>query len=158
MEIGWIGTGIMGAPMALRLVSAGNRVRAFNRTAEKARALASEGGHDVIVAADAASAVASAEVVFIMVPDTPDVEATVAKIEPALKKGQLVIDMSTISPRAERSIAADGNELARLDCVAGNHALRDYYEHAGYRFVGFESFPDLEWATETALYEKPIQG
>ena len=41
-----------------------------------------------------------------MVPDTPDVEATVAKIEPALVAGQLVVDMSTISPMAERAIAS----------------------------------------------------
>jgi 3-hydroxyisobutyrate dehydrogenase-like beta-hydroxyacid dehydrogenase len=106
MEIGWIGTGIMGAPMALRLLRAGNRVRVFNRTPEKARALATDGAHDLVVAADAPAAVLGAEVVFIMVPDTPDVEATVAKIEPALKAGQLVIDMSTISPRAEQTIAA----------------------------------------------------
>ena len=111
MEIAWIGTGIMGAPMALRLLRAGNRVRVFNRTPEKARALASDGAHDLIVAADAPAAVTSAEVVFIMVPDTPDVEATVAKIEPALKAGQLVIDMSTISPRAERTIAARLKQL-----------------------------------------------
>ncbi len=112
MEIAWIGTGIMGAPMALRLVRAGNRVRVFNRTPEKARALASDGARDLrdlrdlIVAADPAAAVEGAEVVFIMVPDTPDVEGVVAKIEPALRAGQLVIDMSTISPRAERTIAA----------------------------------------------------
>jgi 3-hydroxyisobutyrate dehydrogenase-like beta-hydroxyacid dehydrogenase len=40
------------------------------------------------------------------VPDTPDVEATVAKLEPALKAGQLVVDMSTVAPAAERAIAA----------------------------------------------------
>jgi len=89
--------------MARRLIGGGHRVRVFNRSAEKARALASDGA---IVAADAAACVAGAAVVFIMVPDTPDVEATVARIEPALKAGQLVADMSTISPAAERAIAA----------------------------------------------------
>ena len=103
MEIGWIGTGIMGAPMARRLLLAGNRVRVFNRSADKSRALAADGA---IVAADAAACVTGADVVFIMVPDTPDVEASVAKIEPALKPGQLVVDMSTVSPMAERRIAA----------------------------------------------------
>ena len=102
MEIAWIGTGIMGAPMARRLLGGHHRVRVFNRSPEKARALAADGA---IVAADAAACVAGAEVVFIMVPDTPDVEATVAKIEPALKAGQLVVDMSTVSPAAERAIA-----------------------------------------------------
>src|SRR5271170_8063668 len=41
-----------------------------------------------------------------MVPDTPDVATTVAKFEPLLKAGQLVVDMSTVSPAAERAIAA----------------------------------------------------
>src|ERR1700730_9529056 len=103
MEIAWIGTGIMGAPMARRLINGGHRVRVFNRSPEKARALAADGA---AVAADPAACVAGADVVFIMLPDTPDVEATVAKIEPALKAGQLVVDMSTISPAAERTIAA----------------------------------------------------
>lgn len=103
MEIGWIGTGIMGAPMARRLIGGGHRLRVFNRSIEKARTLAADGAS---VATDVAGCVAGAEVVFIMVPDTPDVEATVAKIEPALKAGQLVVDMSTVSPAAERAIAA----------------------------------------------------
>jgi 3-hydroxyisobutyrate dehydrogenase len=103
MEIGWIGTGIMGAPMARRLIGGGHHLRVFNRSPEKARALATDGA---TVAADASECVARAEVVFIMVPDTPDVEATVAKIEPALKRGQLVVDMSTISPAVERAIAS----------------------------------------------------
>ena len=103
MEIGWIGTGIMGAPMARRLIGGGHRVHVFNRTPEKARAMVADGAS---VAADAAACAAGAEVVFIMVPDTPDVEATVAKIEPALKSGQMVVDMSTVAPAAERAIAA----------------------------------------------------
>ena len=103
MEIGWIGTGIMGAPMARRLIGGGHRVRVFNRTPERARAMVADGAS---VASDAAACAAGAEVVFIMVPDTPDVEATVAKIEPALKAGQLVVDMSTVAPAAERAIAA----------------------------------------------------
>jgi 2-hydroxy-3-oxopropionate reductase len=103
MEIAWIGTGIMGAPMARRLIGGGHRVRVFNRSAEKARALAADGA---TVAPDAAACVAGADAVFIMVPDTPDVEATVAKLEPALKAGQLVVDMSTVAPAAERAIAA----------------------------------------------------
>jgi 3-hydroxyisobutyrate dehydrogenase len=103
MEVGWIGTGIMGAPMVRRLIGGGHRVRVFNRSPEKARALEADGA---IVAPDAPACVAGAEVVFIMVPDTPDVEATVAKIEPALKAGQVVVDMSTIAPAAERATAA----------------------------------------------------
>ena len=104
MEIAWIGTGIMGAPMARNLMHTGHRLRLYNRTAKRAAALAAEGS-EVIVAADPTAAVGGAEAVFIMVPDTPDVESVVARIGPALRKGQLVIDMSTIAPAAERAIA-----------------------------------------------------
>ena len=126
MEIGWIGTGIMGAPMARRLIGGGNRVRVFNRSAEKARALAADGA---TVVADAAACVAGAEVVFIMVPDTPDVEATVAKIEAVLKPGQIVIDMSTIAPAAERAISArlkaKGVEYLDAPVSGGDVGARD---------------------------------
>lgn len=103
MRIGWIGTGIMGAPMVRRLLPGGHQVTVHNRTPEKARPLASDGAQ---VASEAAQAASGAEVVFIMVPDTPDVEATIEAIEPALNSGQLVIDMSTIAPQAERAIAS----------------------------------------------------
>ena len=126
MEIGWIGTGIMGAPMARRLIGGGNRVRVFNRSAEKARALAADGA---TVVADAAACVAGAEVVFIMVPDTPDVEATVAKIEAVLKPGQIVIDMSTIAPAAEHAISArlkaKGVEYLDAPVSGGDVGARD---------------------------------
>jgi 3-hydroxyisobutyrate dehydrogenase-like beta-hydroxyacid dehydrogenase len=102
MEITWIGTGIMGAPMARRLLAAGHHMKVYNRSPEKARALTTDGA---IVCPDPAEAAAGAEAVFIMVPDTPDVEAVAARIEPALKPGTLVIDMSTIAPAAERAIA-----------------------------------------------------
>ena len=126
MEIGWIGTGIMGAPMARRLIGGGNRLRVFNRSAEKARALAADGA---TLAADAAACAAGAEVVFIMVPDTPDVEATVAKVEPVLKPGQIVIDMSTVAPSAERAISArlktKGVEYLDAPVSGGDVGARD---------------------------------
>jgi 3-hydroxyisobutyrate dehydrogenase-like beta-hydroxyacid dehydrogenase len=98
----------MGAPMARRLLKAGHRLRVYNRTLERARILAADGA---VVASEPAQAIAGAEAVFIMVPDTPDVEATIARIEPALKAGQLVIDMSTVSPHAERALAARLSKL-----------------------------------------------
>jgi 3-hydroxyisobutyrate dehydrogenase len=102
MEIAWIGTGIMGAPMARRLIRGGHQARVFNRTPAKARALAADGAQ---VAGDPAEAARRAEVIFIMVPDTPDVAAVAAAIEPVLESGQLVIDVSTVSPEGERAIA-----------------------------------------------------
>ena len=57
---------------------------------------------------------------------------------------------------AEGSIAEAGHRRARLDCVQSNQPLRAYYGHAGYRFVGTKTFPDLAWADDTALYEKEL--
>jgi 3-hydroxyisobutyrate dehydrogenase len=102
MEIAWIGTGIMGAQMARRLLKAGHGVRVFNRTPERARPLADDGA---VLAPDATAAAAGAELIFIMVPDTPDVEKVIVKIEPSLTRGQVVLDMSTIAPEAERRTA-----------------------------------------------------
>jgi 3-hydroxyisobutyrate dehydrogenase len=108
MQIAWIGAGIMGAPMARRLLTAEHNVTVYNRSPQKAQRLAADGA---MVAADPAHAVANAEIIFIMVPDTPDVEATISRIKPSLKKGQLVIDMSTISPHSERATAAQLHEI-----------------------------------------------
>ncbi len=102
MEIAWIGTGIMGAPMARRLLRAGNRVTVFNRSPQKARALQSDGA---IVADSAAQAAGAAEVIITMLPDTPDVEQMAAQIAPAVEAGRMVIDMSTIAPAGARRIA-----------------------------------------------------
>jgi 3-hydroxyisobutyrate dehydrogenase len=102
MEIAWIGTGIMGAPMARRLLKAGHHLRVFNRSPDKTRPLADDGAQ---VAADAAAAATGAQIIFIMVPDTPDVEGVIGKIQPSLTRAQLVLDMSTIAPEAERRIA-----------------------------------------------------
>lgn len=92
----------MGAPMARRLARAGHRMHVYNRSPEKARALAADG---LNVAASASDAASRAETIFIMVSDTPDVEAVIAQIEPSLGRERLVIDMSTIAPAVERRIA-----------------------------------------------------
>ena len=92
----------MGAPMARRLLRAGHRVTVFNRTRARAQALAGDGA---VVADNPADAVRGAEVVFTMVPDTPDVEDVVEQMAPALEAGRMLIDMSTIAPAGARRIA-----------------------------------------------------
>jgi GNAT superfamily N-acetyltransferase len=59
---------------------------------------------------------------------------------------------------AEDFIVDSGRHLARLDCVKTNWLLRSYYEHAGYALVGYKDLPEVEWAFEAALYEKPLKG
>jgi 2-hydroxy-3-oxopropionate reductase len=79
--------------------------------------------------ADAAACAAGAELVFIMVPDTPDVGATIAKVERVLKAGQIVVDMSTVAPAAERAIAtrlkAKGVEYLDAPVSGGDVGARD---------------------------------
>jgi protein-tyrosine phosphatase len=56
---------------------------------------------------------------------------------------------------AEDCVAAAGLSVVRLDCVAANRRLRDYYESAGFRWVRDERFPkELAMARTTSLYEK----
>lgn len=57
---------------------------------------------------------------------------------------------------AERHIDNHARPLARLDCVRTNHRLRHYYEDLGYQLVGFKDFPHIDWALETALYQKSL--
>jgi len=103
VDIAWIGTGIMGAPMARRLIRAGHRVRLFNRSLHKAAALVADGAEVALGPTEAAHGVSA---IFLMLPDTPDVEQVVASIEPVLEAGQMVVDMSTIAPAAERALSA----------------------------------------------------
>jgi 3-hydroxyisobutyrate dehydrogenase len=78
LTVAVLGTGIMGAPMARNLASAGLEVRAWNRTAEKARPLAE---HGIAVAEDVAEAVGGADVALTMLADA---DATLAVGERAL--------------------------------------------------------------------------
>jgi 3-hydroxyisobutyrate dehydrogenase-like beta-hydroxyacid dehydrogenase len=103
VDIAWIGTGIMGAPMARRLMRAGHRLRVYNRSPEKAAPLGREGAE---VASTAAEAARGASAICLMLPDTPDVEQVVRAVEPVLEAGQCVIDMSTIAPAAARALSA----------------------------------------------------
>jgi ribosomal protein S18 acetylase RimI-like enzyme len=57
---------------------------------------------------------------------------------------------------SESHIRSMGGQLARLDCVRTNERLRRYYEAAGYQRVGYRDFPEIDWANEVALYERPL--
>ena len=106
MKIGFIGLGTMGAPMAKNLLTAGFDVTVHNRTRDKEEALAEAGAQR---AASPKEAATGADVVITNVSDTPDVEAVVLAEDGALhglKKGAVLIDVSTISPSATRNIAA----------------------------------------------------
>ncbi|NTE53796.1 2-hydroxy-3-oxopropionate reductase [Agrobacterium tumefaciens] len=105
MNIGFIGLGVMGRPMAENLIDAGHAL-VLNRIKPVSQHLLDKGGK----AADTPRAVAqSADIVILMLPDTPDVEAVLFGkdgVAEGLSKGKLVIDMSSISPVATKDFAA----------------------------------------------------
>jgi len=106
--VGFIGLGVMGAPMAANLVKAGYTVVGYNLHPEPTERLVAAGGR---AAGDVAEAVAGADVVITMLPDSPDVEG-VALGENGVfanaKRGLLYIDASTIRPDVSARLAAEG--------------------------------------------------
>src|SRR4051795_7148073 len=73
-RVAFLGLGIMGGPMAANLAEAGFELSVWNRTAEKAERFAEE--HGATVAATPREAAEGADVAITMVPDAPEVEAT----------------------------------------------------------------------------------
>lgn len=106
MQLGFIGLGTMGRPMALHLMDGGHGMAVFARRASSARPLADAGA---AVCATPAAVAERAEVVFTMVTGTRDVEQVLLGPEGVVhgaRPGSLVIDMSTIDPAAARAMAA----------------------------------------------------
>ena len=101
--VGFVGIGSMGSGMAANLVTAGHRVVVWNRTRERA-----EGVLGAEVASTPAALARECRVVMICVSDTPDVEEIVGGKDGLLEgltPGTLLIDHSTISPSATRTLA-----------------------------------------------------
>jgi 2-hydroxy-3-oxopropionate reductase len=110
MKIGFIGIGIMGAPMAAHLLDAGHEVAVNDHNAIP-QALLDKGAQVVSSAKEAA---ARGEVIIIMVPDTPDVETVLFGangVAEGLSPGKIVVDMSSISPVETKLFAEKINAL-----------------------------------------------
>jgi 2-hydroxy-3-oxopropionate reductase len=114
MKVGFIGLGIMGTPMALHLVNKGHQLVVHTRS-QVPEAITAAGGTR---AANAAAVAKEAEVIFTMVPDTPDVEAVLFGengVADGLKghsgARKVVVDMSSISPMATKAFAKRINDL-----------------------------------------------
>ena len=109
-KIGFIGLGIMGAPMAGHLLKAGHTV--FVHTRSKVPAAVAEAGAKACASGKAVAE--AADIVITMVPDTPDVEAVLFGedgVAAGLSKGKIVVDMSSISPIATKDFAKKINAL-----------------------------------------------
>lgn len=109
-SIAFIGLGIMGAPMAVNLAKAGFTVTGHNRT-PKYDDLVAAGGKG---ADSAAEAVADADVIAIMVPDSADVAGVLRDENDGVfdhaKAGALIIDFSSIRPDVSQELAAEARE------------------------------------------------
>jgi len=104
IKIGFIGLGIMGAPMAVRLAQGGHAL--FVHTRSQVREEVTAAG--ATVCASAAEVAQRADVIFTMVPDTPDVERVLfgeGGVAAGLSAGKTVVDMSSISPMATKAFA-----------------------------------------------------
>ncbi|MCU9849709.1 3-hydroxyisobutyrate dehydrogenase [Defluviimonas sp. WL0024] len=106
MKIGFIGLGNMGGPMAANLVKAGHDVTGFDVagvTVEGARA-----------AGTAAEAAAGADVVITMLPNGAILRAVATEVIPAMKKGAVFCDCSTVDVASARAVAADAEKAGLL--------------------------------------------
>jgi len=104
MNVGFIGMGTMGAPMALNLLKAGHRVTVHNRTRDRELPVVAAGANR---ADSPRSAALGAEVIITCVSDSPDVAAVILGENGVIhgaEPGAIVVDMSTISPIVTREI------------------------------------------------------
>ena len=110
LKVGFIGLGIMGAPMALNLVKAGHTLFVASRS--RIPAAFAEAG--ATVCTNATEVARRADIVITMVPDTPHVDDVLFGddgVAKGLSAGKLVIDMSSISPMATKTFAQKINAL-----------------------------------------------
>jgi len=112
MDIGFIGLGIMGSPMAGQLIKGGHRVHLHSRSGVP-QALIDAGGASCASPKEVAQ---KSEIVITMVPDTPHVESVLFGengVAHGLTRGKTVVDMSSISPLATKEFA---RKIAALGC------------------------------------------
>lgn len=112
-DIGFIGLGIMGRPMAGHLQAAGHRLFLHTRSTVAPELIAAGG----VVCASPKEVAAKSDVIVTMLPDTPDVAAVLfgpGGVSEGLSPGKIVVDMSSISPTETKKFAA---RIGELGCV-----------------------------------------
>jgi 2-hydroxy-3-oxopropionate reductase len=110
MKIGFIGIGIMGAPMAVNLIKGGHELAVYDVGSIRQEVL--DAGAKAV--GSSKEAAAFGDVVIVMVPDTPHVQAVLfgeGGVAEADLKGKIVVDMSSISPVDTKAFAKKINEL-----------------------------------------------
>ncbi len=104
-DLGFIGLGIMGKPMASHLVKAGHTVHVYDLSEESVKYLCTLGAKACRCCREIGQ---KSDIIFIIVPDTPDVAAVLFGkdgLTEGLKQGSIVVDMSSISPIATKEFA-----------------------------------------------------
>ena len=112
MNLGFIGLGIMGTPMAQHLAKAGHKLHVHTK-GEITQALLDTGA---VVCTNAQHETELSDVVFLMLPDTPDVQSVLFDehgVAQGLTKGKTVVDMSSISPLATKEFA---HKITKMGC------------------------------------------
>jgi len=112
LKIGFIGLGIMGTPMAAHLIAAGHQL--FVNTVGKIPQEIAD--TSATICTNARGVAERADIIFVMVPDTPDVQAVLFSeygVASGLAKGKTVVDMSSIDPIATREFA---KQIEGLGC------------------------------------------
>lgn len=107
MEIGFIGLGVMGQPMALNLARAGTPLIVWNRSPDRADALRAAGA---TVAASAADVFARTRIVLLMLYDATAIDAVLSRGTPEFRDlvaGHVIVQMGTPSPAYSKSLDAD---------------------------------------------------
>ncbi|MDA0207598.1 MAG: 2-hydroxy-3-oxopropionate reductase [Acidobacteria bacterium] len=110
MNVGFIGLGIMGTPMAGQLIKAGHNLSLFSIPSVPDELKAAGG----TVCTSSKEVAQKADIIIVMVPDTPDVEKVLFSengVAAGLSAGKTVVDMSSISPIETKQFAARINEL-----------------------------------------------
>jgi 3-hydroxyisobutyrate dehydrogenase len=102
MRVGILGTGLMGAPMALRLQQSGFKVIAWNRTSEKLAPLQQSG---ILTVPTAAEAINASQITLTMLSDAAAIQSAVLA-EPEALKGRSILQMGTIAPAESRELQA----------------------------------------------------
>ena len=140
MKIGIAGTGRMGAAIAQRMLSLGHDVAVWNRTAEKTRPLAAAGAK---VAGTPAALAAASEAVITILTDAQAIDAAYLGRDGLLSgnaSGKLFIEMSTVRPDTERTLAATirAKGAAMIECPVGG-TIGPAKEGKLFGFVGGET-------------------
>lgn len=108
--LGFIGLGLMGAPMAARLVNAGYTVHIYNRTKAKVSPLIERGAAWCDSRADVAR---NAEIVFTMLTNDDALRGIAGQIQSGLKKDGIHIDCSTVSPALTSTLEKEYQQIGR---------------------------------------------